>query len=140
MIEETYGGVERRQFLRLDYVTPIEYKVCKEETISKLLQGYSSNVSEAGLMFNIKNKVSRDDILWLFFDRDTLNICEDLEKRSLIYQKGVIGKVVRVDERPDGSYNIGIRFITREEKNLTHIYPKVHFLENQQNAAHDEKT
>jgi len=132
MTKETYGGPERRQFLRLEYTTPIDYKICKEETISKLLQGYSSNVSEAGLSFNIKNKVAMGDILWIFFDRDTLSICEDLEKRSLIYQKGIVGKVMRVHENHDGTYGVGIHFITREEKNLTHIYPRVHFLENQQ--------
>ncbi len=139
MGNEIYDGPERRQFLRLDYVTPIDYKVCREETISKLLQGYSSNVSEAGLLFNIKDKVNKGDILWLFFDRDTLNICEDLEKKSLIYQKGIIGKVVRVDEKPDGTYSIGIHFITREERNLTHIYSKLHFMEEQQNKINDEK-
>ncbi len=125
---ENYNGSERREFFRLDYSTPLDYKVCKEETLSKLLQGYTSNVSEAGLFCNIKDKVNKDDILWLSFDRATLNICEDLEKRALIYQNGIIGKVVRIEPKDLGDYDVGIQFITREEKNLTHIYPKIHFL------------
>lgn len=130
-MEDNYEGPERRQFIRLDFVTPIAYKVCKEKTISKLLQGYTADISQGGLLCNIKEKVNKDDILWISFDRDTLDICQDLEKRCLIYQKGVIGKVVRVEPRFDGTYNIGIQFITREEKNLTNIYPKVYFLEKQ---------
>jgi hypothetical protein len=129
MSEETYSGPERRQFLRLDFITPLGFKICKEETISKLLQGYTSNISEAGLLCNIKEKVNKDDILWLSFDRATLSICEELEKSVLIYQNGIIGKVVRIEPRDLDTYNIGMQFITREEKNLTHIYPKVHFLE-----------
>jgi hypothetical protein len=125
---ETYTGLERRKFVRLGFSTPVDYKVCKQETLSKLLQGYTSDVSEAGLLCNIKEKVNKDDILWLSFDRATLVICEELEKRALIYQNGIIGKVVRIESKDMGDYDIGIQFLTREEKNLTHIYPEVHFL------------
>jgi c-di-GMP-binding flagellar brake protein YcgR len=137
MKEKVYKGPERRQFLRLDYVTPLAYKVCKKETLSILLQGYTSNISQSGLLCNIKDSVKKDDILWVSFDRTTLNVCEDLEKRSLIYQNGVIGKVVRAERKIDGSYNVGIQFITREEKNLTNIYPQIYFLERKQK---DEET
>lgn len=111
-------------------MAPLAYKVCKEKTIHRLLQGYTANISQSGLFCNIENRVKKDDILWLSFDRDTLSICEGIEKRSLIYQSGVVGKVVRIKHNKDGSYNVGIQFITREEKNSTHIYPKVYFLEN----------
>lgn len=126
---DAYQGQERREFLRLDCVTPIAYKICKEETVSKLLQGYTSNISEAGLLCNIKDRVKEADILWLAFDKGILSICESLEKRSLIYQNGIIGKVVRIIDKPDNTYDVGVQFVTREEKNLTYIYPKIHFLE-----------
>lgn len=127
-MSQDYNVPERREFVRLDYSTPIDYKVCKQETLLKLLQGYTSNVSEAGLLCNIKDKVNKDDILWLSFDRATLVICEELEKRALIYQNGIIGKVVRIEPKDLGEYDVGIQFITREEENSTHIYQKVHFL------------
>lgn len=128
-MKKTYQGPERREFLRLDYVKPLAYKVCKKQTVAKLLQGYTTDISQSGLLCNIKDKISKDDILWLSFDRGTLIICQDLEKRSLIYQNGIIGRVVRIQPKKDLSCDVGIQFITREEKNLTHIYPKVHFLE-----------
>ena len=129
MKENVYKGPERRQFLRLDYVAPLACKVCKKQTVSKLLQGYTANISQAGLLCNIKERVKKNDILWVSFDRTTLNICADLEKRSLVYQNGIIGKVVRAKHKSDGSCNVGIQFITREEKNLTNIYPQIYFLE-----------
>jgi hypothetical protein len=111
-----YQGIERRQAERVDYAVPLSYKVCKEETISKLLEGYTSNVSPQGLLCNIKDRVSQDSILWLMFDRDTLDFCSQLEKRSLVYQRGIVGKVVRVQDGQNGTYDVGIRFITRDEK------------------------
>jgi len=126
-MEKVYKGEERRQFTRLDYATPVAYKVCKEETISKLLEGYTSNISQAGLLCNLKDRVNKNDILWLSFERSVLNMFEELDKRSLIYQNGIVGKVVRTAQKSDNTYDVGVCFITREEKNLTHIYPNVNF-------------
>jgi hypothetical protein len=130
-MKNSYKGPERREFLRLDYMTPLAYKICKKETISLLLEGYTANVSEAGLLCNVKEKIKKDEIVWLSFDRATLSICEDLEKRALIYQNGIIGKVVRVESKDSDSFNVGVQFITREEKNLTHIYPKFYFIDKE---------
>ena len=125
-MESKFAGEERRRFMRLDYMVPLAYKVCKEETISKLLNGYTSNISEAGLLCNIKDKVCKGDILWLSFNRSTLIMCAEMERRTLIYQNGIIAKVVRIDDKGENTYSIGVQFITREEKD-THIYPKIHF-------------
>ena len=69
--------------------------------------------------------------MWISFNRDMLGICTDMETRSLIYQNGVVGKVIRTTHKKNGSYDVGIQFITREEKNLTNIYPKVYFMEKE---------
>ena len=120
-MEESLNNSERREFFRLDYAVPLDYKVCKKETISRLLEGYTSNISQAGLLCNIKDVVNTDDILWLSFDRGTLNICEELDKRALIYQNGVVGKVVRVDLKGNNNYDVGIKFLTREEQDMLRI-------------------
>lgn len=126
-----YRGSDRREFQRIPFSSPLAIKVCKQETITKILQGYTSDVSTSGLLCTIKDKVHKDDILWLSFDRATLTICEEMEKRSLIYQNGVIGKVARIEDRPDGAYDVGVQFLVREEKNSSNIFPKVHFLYDQ---------
>ena len=128
-MKKKYTGPERRRFLRLIHIVPLAYKVCKKATVSKLLKGYTSNISQSGLLCSIKEKIKKDDIIWLSFERTTLSFCESLEKKVLIYQKGILGKVVRVRHKQNGTYDAGIQFITREEKNLTHIYPKIHFVE-----------
>ena len=130
-MRKIYKGQERRKFMRLDFMTPLSYKICKKKTISKLLEGYTANVSRSGLLCSIRERVKKNDILWVSFDRSTLSMCEELEKQSLIYQNGVIGKVVRIEPRGDNTFSVGIQFITRKEKNLTHIFPKIHFIKEQ---------
>ncbi len=130
-MEELYSGAERRQFIRLDCMMPLAYKVCKEETITKLMEGYTSNISESGLLCSIKDKVVEGDILWLSFDRSTLSMCTQLESKILIYQSGIIGKVVRLEPLENDVFHVGIQFLTREEKNISHIYPKIHFFKDQ---------
>ena len=135
MAEDIYQGPERRKFIRLNYVKPLAYKICKKETIDKLLQGYTANVSESGLLCTIQDKINPDDILWLCFDRDTLTICQDLERRSLIYQNGIIGKVVRINPVEDGSCEVGVQFITREEKVAPHASSAMQLLKE----SHEEQ-
>jgi hypothetical protein len=129
---ENFSGQEKRDFVRLDYTTPIACKICRKETIEKLLKGYTSNISQSGLLCLIKEPVEKDDILWLSFDRHTLAICEEIEKRVLIYQNGIIGKVTRVEQKTQGNFSVGLRFFTREEENLSHIYPKFYFTQKRQ--------
>ena len=117
-MEQLYDAKERRDFLRLDFATPLACKICKRETLDKLLNGYTSNISQSGLLCNIRERVSENDILWLSFDRSVLSICEELEKRAFIYQSGIIGKVVRIVPVNDGSFDLGVKFVTREEKNF----------------------
>lgn len=137
-MKKNYKGLERRRFVRLDFVKPLNYKVCKKKTISNLLTGYTSNISQAGLLCRIQDRVRKGDILWLSFDRATLHICEELENRVLIYQNGIIGQVMRVKPGGHKRYDVGLRFITREEKNLTNIYPKIHFFKNQPDVQNEE--
>jgi len=124
-----YKGPEKREFLRLEYKVPLAYKICRQETIDKLLQGYTADISPSGLLCNIKDRVNKDDILWLSFDKGTLGVFELLEKRSLIYQNGIIGKVVRIEQKNNNTFNVGIKFITREEKDLTNSFSRFRFTE-----------
>lgn len=112
----SYNGPEKREHIRIDYCKPLAYKVVKRETVAKLLEGYTVNVSEAGLLCTINDKVNIQDIMWLSFDRNVLQICEEIERNSLIYQNGVIGKVVRIDGTGNGSFEVGVKFLTREDK------------------------
>ena len=120
---------ERREYVRLKYHALLGFKVCDKKTVSKLCAGYTVDISQSGLLCNIQEKVNPDDILWLSFDRETLDFCKELEEKVLIYQNGVIGNVTRVEIEKTGDYSVGINFITRQEKDIGNIYSQVYFLE-----------
>ena len=107
---------ERRDYLRLSYKKPLMYKICKRTTVSKIMQGYSRNISNSGLSCNLNEKVTEGKILWLRLDVGALELCKDIERRSVIIQHGVLGKVVWQKKMADSTYNTGVRFLTREEK------------------------
>lgn len=107
---------ERRSVVRITCQTPLTFKVCKEETISKIMAGYTQNISPDGLRCTISENVPIGCVLWLKLDKDALTLCEEIEKRSVILQQGILGKVVWVEKQGEGSFNIGLQFITREEK------------------------
>jgi hypothetical protein len=137
-MKKEYHGPERRKFIRLDYMTPLGFKVCNPDTITKLMQGYTVDVSEGGILCRLPITVHKNDILWLSFDRATLSVCQEIEKNCFIYQNGIVGKVVRVEDKSDGTCHIGVQFIVREEPNLTHIYPKFFFSKGQDEQAPED--
>ncbi|MFH1654991.1 MAG: PilZ domain-containing protein [Candidatus Omnitrophota bacterium] len=122
MIKKRKIGKERRDFIRLSYRKPLMYKVCKKSTIYKIMQGYARNISNSGLMCNLNERVSKGNILWLRLDSGALGLCKDIERNSVIIQQGVFGKVVWQKKLPDLSYDIGVRFLTRQEKSAPGIF------------------
>jgi c-di-GMP-binding flagellar brake protein YcgR len=131
-MQDSYPVSERREFARLPFSKPLAYKVCKKETLSMLLEGYTVNISSAGLLCTLKDKVNLEDILWLSFDKSILIICSEMEKKSLIYQNGVIGKVVRINESENQNYDVGIKFITRVEKDAQEFSSRIAHLKDEE--------
>ncbi|MFH1248126.1 MAG: PilZ domain-containing protein [Candidatus Omnitrophota bacterium] len=129
---EIYSGVEKRRFSRVEYSAPLAYKICKQETLLKLFCGYTVNISQSGLLCNIQDNVGIEDILWLSFEKNILNVCKELEKSSLIYQNGIIGKVNRINNNNNGTWDIGVQFLTRTEKNYNRILDMMQELPNEE--------
>jgi len=107
---------ERRVAVRINCASPLSFKVCKDETIDKIMQGYTQNISNDGLRCMITDKVPIGSILWLKLDRDALTLCEELERNAIILQHGVLGKVVWIEKAGETNFEVGLQFLTREEK------------------------
>lgn len=126
MIRKEHLGAERRQFIRLPYRRPLNYKVCKEDTIKKMMFGYAENISQSGLLCNIKESVPIDSVLWLALDMGALSICSEIEKNSIILQRGILGRVIRTYPKKDGSFDVGVRFLTRNETGSSDLFQRVY--------------
>ena len=106
--------VERREFFRLNFKTPLKFKAYSE----KGSVGSSRNISQSGILFQTEEAPKLSSLLWLNLDIRTLKICQEIEARALVINSGLVGKVVRVEEDPnsDNAYDVGVCFVKKDEQ------------------------
>ena len=115
----TSNSQERREFFRIHYNTPFQYKAFQKTRNNEPLKAQSKNISQSGVLFETRSDPPKlSSILWLNLDIRTLTICKEIEKRALVLDNGVLGKVVRVEEAPDkqDSYEVGVCFLTQDQR------------------------
>jgi c-di-GMP-binding flagellar brake protein YcgR len=114
---QNYKGVERREFFRYNCDKPIQYKVIRtaegERGASDFIKGMSKNLSASGMMFTASFIPDISSLVTLKLDYRTTNICCEIEENALIFGDVLIGKVVRIEENDDGTYNIGVAFLKK---------------------------
>ena len=107
---------ERRSVVRVVCQTPLAFKICKDETISKIMEGYTQDISPDGVRCIIAANVPVGCTLWLKLDKDAIIMCEEIEKRTVVLQQGILGKVVWIEKQRDNKFEVGLQFLVREEK------------------------
>ena len=121
---------ERREFFRLNFTTPVRFKSCdikdlqKKLPVENSLDGSTRNISQSGILFQTENKPPQlSSILWMNLDMRTLKICQEIESKALIFNNGVLGKVVRVEEGADNdnAYDIGVCFLRKDQKDSQEV-------------------
>ncbi|MFH1846486.1 MAG: hypothetical protein ABH869_02895 [Candidatus Omnitrophota bacterium] len=112
------NGEEKREFLRMDYESPLNFKVLSGEKLIAKSDITARNVSASGLLFRTEKEASippLSSIVWIELDCKILNVCEEIEKDLVIHKNGVFGRVVRIAEGDPGqSYDIGICFLRKK--------------------------
>ena len=120
---------ERREFFRLKFETPVKFKsysAAKKQAEQTLLSasGVSQNISQTGILFQTNATPPQlSSILWMHLDIRTLKICQEIEKRAIIFNDGLLGKVVRVEEdaKNQNLYDIGVCFFTQDQKDSREV-------------------
>jgi uncharacterized protein YqgV (UPF0045/DUF77 family) len=108
---------ERREFFRYGCDKPVKFTIVPTardgRSGSKFLDGVSKNLSASGILFTSKLLPEISSIVALKLDYRTTNICSEIEEHALIIDNVLVGKVVRIDDNNDGTYNIGVAFMKR---------------------------
>jgi len=115
---------ERREFFRINFHTPLRFRIYSSENSGspskskEASKGVSQNISQSGILFQTENRPPQlSSILWMNLDIRTLKICQEIEQRALIFNSGLLGRVVRVEEDSDSnSYDVGVCFLTKTEQ------------------------
>lgn len=110
---------EKREFLRVDYETELNYKVLKDEKLMAKSDVRSRNVSASGILFRTSSESSipaLSSIVWIELDPKMMNVCAEIEDDLVIHKNGVFGRVVRIAEgEPGRSYDIGVCFLRKKD-------------------------
>jgi len=122
---------ERREFLRLNFKKPFKFKsFFLEKSGANKTQapdsgpGLSQNISSSGILFQTQNSPPKlSSILWIDLDFRLLNICHEIERKALIFNNGLLGRVVRVEENPQNNqvYDVGVCFLTQDQDNSRQV-------------------
>jgi c-di-GMP-binding flagellar brake protein YcgR len=116
-LAEAPAQQERRQFFRIHYHSPLQFKTYSPAIDKQPRLALSRNISQSGILFQTAaNPPQISSILWMSLDMRTLQICREIEDRALIFDNGLLGKVVRVEDNDQESYDVGVCFLTRAEK------------------------
>lgn len=119
-MDEKYRGEERRKFLRCSYEKAFSYNpvdISKDRGfMSSLVTAISRNLSGTGMLFSTNQAPILSSLLVLNLDYRTARVCEEVERNALIVNDRVLGKVVRIEERGDGAYDVGVAFVTKSDR------------------------
>ena len=77
----------------------------------------SKNLSASGILFvtNADHVPTISSLLVLDLDYRTATICKEIEKRALIVDNKLLGRVVRIDDNEDGTCGVGVAVVTKSE-------------------------
>lgn len=110
---------EKREFLRVDYETTLNFKVLKGDRLTAKPDIFSRNVSASGLLFRTPRETSipaLSSIIWVELAPKMMGLCVEIENDLVIYKGGVFGRVVRIAEgEPGKSYDVGVCFLKRKD-------------------------
>ena len=114
--------VEKREFFRLNFSSPLVFKSYHPETPQA--DASAKNISQSGILFQTEQyPPAISSILWMNLDIRTLKICQEIENRALVFNNGLLGKVVRVEEDQvtGKAYDVGVCFLTRDQQNSREV-------------------
>lgn len=116
-----FSGRERREYLRYRCDKPVKYSaihVAKGKGHgAELVDAMSKNLSASGILFATEaDKAPKiGDILVMDLDFRTLSICNEVEELALIVEEKLIGRVARLEDNNDGSFDVGVAFVRKSD-------------------------
>ena len=118
-------GEDKREFLRVDYETNLNFKVLKDDKLTVKPEVSTRNISASGLLFRASSENAippLSSIVWIGLDPKMMNICSEIEADLMIHNNGVFGRVVRIAEGEPGlSYDIGVCFLRKRDMSAEEI-------------------
>ena len=114
---------DKRDFIRMSFEKPFEFKVCSINLISELHLASSRNVSQTGMCFSTNSNPPIGTILKIKVDLETLAKCIRVEHMLFELNDSILGKVmwVRASSVEVGINDVGVAFIKTGEAETSDV-------------------
>lgn len=111
-----YQGIEKREFLRVDYTSQVDVRVFQKDELQVIPVGYTKNVSACGLLFESDVSFPMGSILVVNLDLNTLSNVIEMDASVIEVEGSLLARLVRVEEYvSDKSFGLGLCFIRKQE-------------------------
>lgn len=109
------SGNNKREFFRHRHENPVDFKEvsCHDGSIPELAKAITKDLSASGILFTSTSHPRMSSIIAIDVDYRTSILCEEIEMNALILNNKLFGKVVRIEDNDNGTYDIGIAFIKK---------------------------
>jgi hypothetical protein len=116
-----YAGRERREYLRYRYDKPMKFSLLSAVNSggsgSELAKAMSRDLSASGILFSAARKDAPKigSVVVLDLDYRTAAICSEVDERALILDNKLIGRVVRLEDNGNDTFDVGVAFVTKTD-------------------------
>ncbi len=116
-MSDNYNGLEKREFFRYRHEKPANFREISgsDNAISDLANAITRDLSASGMLFTSEYPPRLSSIIVLDVDYHTSRLCEEIEDRALILNNKLLGKVVRIEDNDNGSYDVGVAFVRKSD-------------------------
>jgi len=116
---KVYDSVERRKFFRYPHEKSAlcrKFFPCWDKVaVKKATSAVTKNLSASGILFTSKNRPELSDIISIELDLRGFPDYKAMTRRALILNNKLLGKVVRIEDKGNGEYDIGVAFLAKSE-------------------------
>ena len=131
MAEHQYGGVERRRYIRVNTVFPVEFEIVSlddKEIYSEFHQAFTRDVSEGGICLEVNNL---KDELAEKLSRKTAKLRLQINMPFSVKPIAAVAEaawIKKVKEHPPNKYLIGVSYEDIEQRQRKRIVSHARFL------------
>ncbi|MFA6321427.1 MAG: PilZ domain-containing protein [Candidatus Omnitrophota bacterium] len=107
----------QREFFRYRHEKPVDFKEVSidDAAVADLAKAVTKDISATGMLFTSSCHPRMSSIIAIDVDYRTSMLCKEIEMNALILNNKLLGKVVRIEDNDNGSYDIGIAFIKKAD-------------------------
>ena len=116
MVTLMYEGIEKREFLRVDYNAKVNIDVLEEDRLRTIPDSFTKNVSACGLLVESDVSFAIGQTIVVRLDLHTLSNVIEIDDSVIEVSGCMLARVVRIEEYVvERKFGLGLCFLRKQE-------------------------